>query len=284
MASRSAASRSAIPALCRSRSARITDTSAATRCWYSAVRRFAITARIRNPNTVRGTSTTAPNPRRRRARKVMAGRGGEAERAVPVERHPREPAPDNGMRADVEQRLDGGGRAPRRQLERRTAHIVDAPPHLEHVGGVGADPERGFEGARGDARGHGAPAQGAQAHEAGREIGGAPIALVVDDAASPSRGPERVAPRLNAARLPIGQPPPGAGLVTASAWSARRWNGASDAATVKVRSPVTVRLAASVASCDRQEARTSRADTGAPSQNRALSRSVKAQRSPGACS
>src|SRR5439155_1617338 len=57
-------------------SAGIAHTSAATRCWYSAVRRFAITARIRNPNTVRGTSTTAPNPRRRRARKVMAGRGG----------------------------------------------------------------------------------------------------------------------------------------------------------------------------------------------------------------
>src|SRR2546426_11521863 len=84
--------------------------------------------------------------------------------------------------------------------------------------------------------------------------------------------------------LPLHDALPISGLVTASAWSASRWNGPSDAATVKVRSPVTVRLAASVASCERQEARTSRAVTGAPSQNRALSRSVKAQRSPGACS
>src|SRR5207244_6937802 len=52
----------------------------------------------------------------------------------------------------------------------------------------------------------GAPAQGAQAHEAGCEIGGASIALVVDDAAPPSGGSERVAPRLNATRLQIGEP------------------------------------------------------------------------------
>src|SRR2546422_493508 len=54
----------------------MTDASAATRCWYSVVRRFVITTRTRKPNTVRGTSTTAPNPRRRRARKLMVGRGG----------------------------------------------------------------------------------------------------------------------------------------------------------------------------------------------------------------
>src|SRR2546425_949136 len=145
-------------------------------------------------------------------RRIRGGDGrerswrGEAERAVPVERHPREPASDDGMRADVEQWLDGGGRAPRRQLERRTAHVVHAPPQLEHVRGVGARPERGFEGARRDARRDGTPSQGAQTHDAGREIGGAPIALVVDDAASPSGGRECVAPRLNAAWLQLGEP------------------------------------------------------------------------------
>src|SRR2546425_8878506 len=40
----------------------------------------------------------------------------------------------------------------------------------------------------------------------GREIGGAPIALIVDDAVSSCRGPEGVAPRLSAARVQIGEP------------------------------------------------------------------------------
>src|SRR5204863_7649916 len=102
--------------------------------------------------------------------------------------------------------LAEGGRAPRRQLERGAARIVDTAPHLEDVRRVGAAPERGFEGARRYAWRHRAPAQGAQAHEPGREIGGAAIALVVDDAAPPSGGSERVAPRRHAARLEIGEP------------------------------------------------------------------------------
>src|SRR2546425_2397150 len=77
---------------------------------------------------------------------------------------------------------------------------------LEHVRGVAAGPERGCECARRDACRDGPPAQDAQADEAGREIGGAPIALIVDDAVSSCRGPERVTPRLSAARVQIGEP------------------------------------------------------------------------------
>src|SRR5207247_11294219 len=67
-------------------------------------------------------------------------------------------------------------------------------------------PERGCECARRDACRDGPPAQDAQAYEAGREIGGAPIALIVDDAVSSCRGPERIAPRLSAARGQLGEP------------------------------------------------------------------------------
>src|SRR3989449_7043548 len=86
------------------------------------------------------------------------------------------------------------------------SHVVHLPPQLEHVRGVAAGPERGCECARRDACRDRPPAQDAQADEAGREIGGAPIALIVDDAVSSCRGPERVTPRLTAARVQIGEP------------------------------------------------------------------------------
>src|SRR5207244_13302088 len=105
-----------------------------------------------------------------------------------------------------ETRLAVEYRAPRRQRYSRTTNIVHRPQQLEHVCGVATGPERGCECACRDACRDGPPAQDAQAYEAGREIGGAPIALIVDDAVPPCRGPERVAPRLSAARVQIGEP------------------------------------------------------------------------------
>ena len=82
--------------------------------------------------------------------------------------------------------------------------------------------------------------------------------------------------------VPIGQSPPGARFVTASAGSARGSTGATGGRTAIVRSPRMVADCANVESRARQAARTSRAVTGAPSQKRASSRSVNVQRSPDA--
>src|SRR5712692_9952569 len=78
-----------------------------------------------------------------------------------------------------------------------------------------------------------------------------------------------------AAPVPIGHPPPGAGLLTASAGSANGWNGVSGWRTVSVCSSMIVTLWARPSSRARQAVRTSRVVTGAPSQKRASSRSVK---------
>src|SRR5439155_3906773 len=104
--------------------------------------------------------------------------GGEAERAVPVQGHAGKPAPHDGVRADVEQRVYGARRAPRRKPEGRPAGVVHPARQLEYVRRVTAGSQGGLERGRRNTRRDRATAQRTQAHKAGRHIGGAAIALV----------------------------------------------------------------------------------------------------------
>src|SRR5216117_3669121 len=79
----------------------------------------------------------------------------------------------------------------------------------------------------------------------------------------------------------MGQPPPGADLVTASAGSAKRWNDSPDGSMLSARSSGTVTARARLESRARHAASTSCAVTGAPSQKRASDRSVTVQRPSG---
>src|SRR5205085_2646049 len=129
-----ASSRRAIAAPSRVRWARITAASVVTRCWYSAVRRLAISVRTRTPKTARGTNTTTPNPTRMRVRNVIAGGRGAC--------RPSRPAGEGGPGAPRR----GGGRpatAPRYRSNSRAA--AQAPPGRRRTPAAGPFGRPGVE-------------------------------------------------------------------------------------------------------------------------------------------